>query len=102
MDKDKVQAVLDWPPPKNLKQLRGFLDLTRYYRRFIKSYSIISLPLINLLKIDTFHWDYNVGSAFNLLKQVVIIAPVLALPYFTQPFVLEIEAYSTGVGVVLS
>lgn len=102
MDKGKVQAVLDWPPPKNLKQLRGFLGLTGYYRRFIKSYSTIALPLTNLLKRDAFHWDEAVGSTFDQLKQVVVTAPVLALPDFTQPFVLETDASSTSVGAVLS
>lgn len=50
MDKDKVKAVLEWPTPQKIKQLRGFLSLTGYYRRFIKSYANLAAPLMNLLK----------------------------------------------------
>uniref|UniRef100_A0A151UIJ1 Retrovirus-related Pol polyprotein from transposon 17.6 n=1 Tax=Cajanus cajan TaxID=3821 RepID=A0A151UIJ1_CAJCA len=57
MEKDKIQAVLNWPVPLNLKQLRGFLGLTRYYRRFIKGYASIVGPLNNLLKKDNFLSD---------------------------------------------
>ena len=57
MDKEKVKAVLNWSVHANLKQLRGFLSLTRYYRRFIKGCANITAPLTNLLKNDNFSWN---------------------------------------------
>ena len=77
MDKDKVQAVIDWPVPQNLKQLRGFLGLTGYYRRFIKGYASTASVLTNLLKKDSFTWDPTATVAFTALKQAITKAPVL-------------------------
>ncbi|MCH84440.1 hypothetical protein A2U01_0005272, partial [Trifolium medium] len=102
MDKIKVQVVLDWPTPTNVKQLRGFLGLTGYYRRFIKSYATISAPLTDLLKKDQFQWSNSAAVSFDALKQAVTSAPVLALPNFSQPFVLETDASNIGLGAVLS
>ncbi|MCH93889.1 enzymatic polyprotein, partial [Trifolium medium] len=102
MDKDKVQAVLDWPIPANIKQLRGFLGLTGYYRRFIKAYATIASPLTDLLKKDNFQWSESAHQAFSTLKQAITSAPVLILPNFSQPFVLETDASSIGIGAVLS
>ena len=64
MDKDKVRAVLDWPIPSNLKQLRGFLGLSGYYRRFIRNYATIAAPLTALLKKDAFAWLQAATDAF--------------------------------------
>ncbi|MCH89429.1 transposon Tf2-1 polyprotein, partial [Trifolium medium] len=102
MDKLKVQAVMDWPIPSNVKQLRGFLGLTGYYRRFIKSYATISAPLTDLLKKDQFQWSTTTAVSFDTLKKAVTSAPVLALPNFSQPFVLETDASNIGLGAVLS
>jgi hypothetical protein len=102
MDKCKVKDILNWPPPTTIKQLRGFLGLTGYYRRFIKSYSSIALPLTDLLKKDMFKWDKDTAAAFILLQKAVSTTPVLALPDFIQPFVLETDASSSGIGVILS
>lgn len=102
MDKIKVQAVLDWPRPTNLKHLRGFRGLTGYYRRFIKSYATLANPLTNLLKEDVFQWSPEAEDSFQNLKQAITAAPVLALPAFMIPFILETDASGIGVGVVLS
>lgn len=102
MDDGKVQAVLDWPTPTNVEQLRGFLGLTGYYHRFIKVYATLAGPLTDLLKKETFYWTDATEQAFIKLKQAITSAPVLALPDFTQPFVLETDASGVGVGAVLS
>ena len=97
---DKIQAVLDWAPPKTLKQLRGFLGLTGYYRRFIKDYGKICKPLTNLLKKDAFQWDSAAGAAFDSLKKIMTSPPVLALPNFLKPFLIETDASGKGMGAV--
>ena len=68
LDPRKIQAMTDWPVPKNLKQLRGFIGLTSYYRRFIQGYAAIATPLTNLLKKDAFMWDSLAQTSFDELK----------------------------------
>lgn len=98
----KVQAVQQWPTPRNLKDLRGFLGLTGYYRRFIKHYGLISRPLSNLLKKGvSFVWTTTTEKAFQQLKQALVTAPVLVLPNFQKPFVLETDASDLGFGAML-
>lgn len=101
MDATKVQAVLEWPTPLNIKQLRGFLGLTGYYRRFIKGYAKLAAPLTDLLKKEAFKWTPEAETTFVQLQKVMTSAPVLALPNFQLPFILETNASDTGIGVVL-
>jgi hypothetical protein len=71
-DPSKVQAVQQWPTPTNMKQVRGFLGLTGYYRKFIQGYSLISRTLSNLLKNDTlFQWTQTHQAAFEHLKKLL-------------------------------
>jgi hypothetical protein len=74
--------------------------MTGYYRRFIQGYGIICKPLFNSLKKDGFSWN-DEQEDFQLLKKVMSSPPVLALPDFTKPFILEADASGSGIGAVL-
>src|SRR5215469_6783525 len=94
----KVQAVRDYPEPKNLKQLRGFLGLAGYYRRFIKDFSKIAAPMNKLLKQgETFKWAPEQEEAKKLLAEVLTSAPVLKAPEYDKPFELSTDASNEGI-----
>lgn len=91
----------DWPIPKNVSQLRGFLGLAGFYRRFVPHYAAIAFPLTKLLRKDAFMWSPDAADAFSRLKTALTSTPVLALPNFNETFVLQTDASSVAVGAVL-
>jgi hypothetical protein len=83
VDPKKIEAMQDWPHPKTLKILHGFLGLTGYYCKFVKNYGKIAAPLTALLKNNSFTWTLAVAQDFQTLKMAMCTTPVLTLPHFT-------------------
>ncbi|KAL4021197.1 hypothetical protein IC575_019988 [Cucumis melo] len=83
-----------------MREVRGFLGLTRYYRRFVHQYRSIDAPLTQLLKKGGFKWT-TAQEAFVKLKNAMMTLPMLALPDFSLPFEIETDASGYGIGVVL-
>jgi hypothetical protein len=97
----KIVAVTEWPFPKSITSLRGFLGLTRYYRRFVLNYAQIVAPLTTLLKKYAFKWNDEVEACFKRLKLLMTSTLVFSAPYFSKSFFLECLASRVGLGVVL-
>ena len=93
--------MVEWPKPKSLKALRGFLGLPGYCRKFIKRYGATVAHLTDLLKKDAFVWSEVAKVAFEELKRAVTKSPMLILPDFSLPFVIECDATKKGIGAVL-
>lgn len=99
----KIVVVTNWPTPKNAKELRSFLGLEGYYRKFVKKFGVISKSLIGLLKKHVlFVWTFEHDAAFHALKAALTQAPVLAVPIFFKLFTIETEACDSGVGAMQS
>lgn len=97
----KVHAMVKWPSPTSVMELRAFLGLIGFYRKFVKNYASIAIPLTTLLCKDAFEWTVASKAAFDLLKTAMTSALVLALPNFIEPFIVETDMSSNAMGVVL-
>ena len=103
MDKDKIKSILEWPIPKNIKDLQGFLGLCNFYRKFIKNFAEIMEPLRKLLKKDIeFVWSPDANNAFTKLKEAFTGDNILIFPDYEKEFVVETDASDFAVGCVLS
>jgi hypothetical protein len=101
VDPNKIKAMMDWLIPKTLKNLRGFLGLTGYYRKFVQNYGRIATHLTTLTKKDAFSWTPEATKSFEQLKEVMCKDPVLTTPDFTKTFIVECDASGNGIGAIL-
>lgn len=100
-DPQKIIAVENLHVPTTIKQLRGFIGLVGYYRRFIEGFDIINKPLTDLLKKDSFKWSPTATDAFEQLKEAFTRAPILALLDASWIFLVETDASGFGIRAVL-
>ena len=102
VDPVKIEAVRDWPRPKNATDVRSFLGLAGYYRRFVEGFSKLAMPLTNLTrKQQKFLWTDKCEQSFQDLKERLITAPVLCVPKSDEKFVVYCDASKMGLGCVL-
>nr|XP_011313386.1 PREDICTED: uncharacterized protein LOC105272851 [Fopius arisanus] len=103
VDPDKTAAVVEFPAPKNLKQIRRFLGMASWYRRFIPEFATVAQPLTRLTKVkQPWVWETEQQEAFEALKKHLTSAPTLACPDFSLHFTLQTDASSVGLGAVLT
>jgi transposase InsO family protein len=103
VDQSKVLAVTEWPTPRCLKEVRAFVGLCSYYRKFIRGFSLVAAPLFALTKKDQpFLWGDECQDAFDRLKDALTMAPVLSLPVDDAAYTLDCDASDVGIGGVLS
>ena len=102
-DPAKIEAIEDWPTPVTKTQVRSFLGLAQYYRRFVQGFSSIAAPLHKLAeKSARFVWTEDCEEAFNKLKQALSSAPILGYPMAEGQYILDTDASNFAVGGVLS
>ena len=103
-DPEKLRAITSYPTPRDVKELRQFLGLTNYYRRFIEGYSVIAEPLHKLTRKSAagYKWTGECGRAFEVLQQRLVSPPILAYPQFEHKFTLATDASDSALGGVLS
>ena len=107
-DEGKIEAIKNWPTPNNVREVQSFLGFTGYYCRFILKFAQVTNPLHELTsgenagkKKAAIKWDRRCQQAFDDLKTLCTMAPILAYAYFTKPFKLHTDACGTGLGAVL-
>ena len=103
MEPNKLKIIQEWPQPLNLHELRNFIGMCSYYRRFIEKISIIARPLHDLTKKKVkFQWTAKENKAFNELKKRLMYEPLLVLPNLKKTFEVHCDASSDSLGAFLS
>lgn len=100
---EKVEAIVNYPSPTSVKEVRRLLGMATWYNRFISNFASKCGPITDLLKknVKKFEWTPEAESALNVLKTALISAPVLKTPDFTKPFIIQADASDRGVGAIL-
>ena len=102
MDQKKVEVIIEWKPPRNFTEVRSFLGLTGYYRRFVKGFLMIADPMTRLLQKNVkFEWSEKFQASFEKLKAFLIEAPVLTQLTYGKEYVFFSDASLNGLGCVL-
>ena len=102
IDPEKVEVVMSWERPKSVFEIRSFLGLAEYYRRFIEDFSRLEAPMMRLTwKEVRFDWDYRCEEAFQELKRTFTSAPILIVSDRGQEYTMYCDASRAGLGCVL-
>ena len=104
-DPEKLKAVKDWPEPLTKKHIRAFLSLVGYYRRFIPQFSTVAAPLTDLTRKgqpDKIQFTESRRDALEMLKGLLLRAPILCVADLGKPFILQTDTSDRGLGAVLS
>ena len=102
-DPEKIRAVTDWPTPNSVRDVRAFIGLASYYRRFVQDFAAIAAPLHQLMRKNArFQWNSEHHEAFERLKRALVEAPVLVTPNEDPQYILDADASDTAMGAVLS
>eukprot|EP00253_Pinus_taeda_P031960 PITA_31960 len=104
MEPEKITAIINWPSPISLFEVRSFHGLASFYRKFIKNLSEICVPMLETIKKASQHfcWTKATESSFQLLKRKITERPILRLPDFNKLFQVRFDASGTAIGAVLS
>ena len=102
VDPKKIEAIIEWPKPTTVTEVRSFLGLAGYYMRFVKDFSKIAAPLAKLTQKNVkFIWTDRCEEHFQLLKDLLTSAPVLTLPSWDEGYTVYCDASRVGLGCVL-
>ena len=99
----RFERVCEWPVPENSTEVKSFLGLAGYYRRFVPNFASVARPLHKLTEANVdFAWTSECQSSFDALKKLLSTAPILSYPDFSAEFILDTDASNHGIGAVLS